>query len=377
MKKTRAPKGECSIVVRSGRLRLRIPRSISPNGKQSEIGLNMADTPSGRTVAAQILADVQLDVYSGEFDPTLDKYKSKKIAKQHTVYALWCQYVKYKQPTIKASTFHYYNEIIGDKLRECPQSISKSLEVRTWLLKNNSNAYTARILKHLSSAIEWGIRHEAINLVKNPYTYMGQEIAPKTEPPGADAFSLQEKEAVLNAFLISHHYDYYYPFVYFLFLTGCRPSEAIGLRWGDLTDDGDGSLSINFSGSIVQIKSKAVRMEKSKTNRVRKFPVNTELRDLLEAVWKDGYKPDRLIFPARESADKPIDYINFCHRAWKKIVLTTICRHTTPYVCRDTFITEQIAANVPLAVIAKWVDNSPQMISARYFDVSAVNFMPQ
>jgi integrase len=357
-------------------LRLRIPKSIHPTGKQTEIALDMADTFAGRTVSAQILANVQLDIYNGAFDPTLNKYKRKEIVKQLTVYGLWCQYVAYKQPTIKISTYHYYNEIIGDKLRDCPQSIINALGVRDWVLTNNSPAYAARIIKHLSSAVEWGIRHEEINLVKNPYIYMGQEIAPKTEPPGADAFTLAEKETVLNAFLTSRHYDYYYPFVYFLFLTGCRPSEAIGLRWGDLSDDGDGSLRINFSGSIVQIKSRAVRMEKSKTNRVRSFPVNTELQDLLEAVWKDGYTADRLIFPAR-SGDKPINYINFCHRGWNTIVDPILGRHATPYSCRDTFITEQIAANIPVSVIASWVDNSPHMISTRYFDVSAVNFMPQ
>jgi integrase len=373
----RAPKGECSIVVRSGRLRLRIPASVYPNGKQQEIALNMADTLAGRTVAAQILANVQLDIYNGELDPTLAKYKRKEIAKHQTVYDLWCQYVAYKQPTIKVTTLHYYFEIIGDKLRDCPQSIVKALDVRTWLLENTSQFYAARIIKHLCSAVEWGIRHQKIDLVRNPYAYMSQEIARKSQPPEADAFTLEEKEAVLNAFLTSNHYDYYYPFVYFLFLTGCRPSEAIGLRWGDLSDDGDGYLSINFSGAIVQINSRPVRVEKSKTNRVRKFPVNTELQDLIEAVWKDGYKPDRLIFPSRESGDKPINYINFCHRAWNKIADPVLGRHATPYSCRDTFITEQIAANIPLSVIASWVDNSPHMISTRYFDVSAVDFMPQ
>lgn len=377
MNKSRTPKGECSIVIRSGRLRLRIPASVYPNGKQQEIALNMADTLAGRTVSAQILANVQLDIYNGELDPTLDKYKRKEITKQHTVYDFWCQYVAYKQPTIKVTTSHYYREIIGHKLRNCPKSIVNALAVREWLLKNTSQFYTARIIKHLSSAVDWGIRHREIELVTNPYIFMGQEIAPKSQQPGADAFTIAEKEAVLNAFLTSHHYDYYYPFVYFLFLTGCRPSEAIGLRWGDLCDDGDGYLSINFSGAIVQIKSKSVRMEKSKTNRIRQFPVNSELQDLIEAVWNDGYQADRLIFPSRRLSDKPINYINFCHRAWNKIVDPILGRHATPYSCRDTFITEQIASNVPLSVIAKWVDNSPHMISTRYFDVSAVNFMPQ
>ncbi len=206
---------------------------------------------------------------------------------------------------------------------------------------------------------------------------MSQEIAPKYRPLGADALTQEEKEAVLNGFLTSDDFDHYYPFVYFLFLTGCRPSEAIGLRWKDLGDEGDGSLSIIFSGAIIQIKSKPVRVEKSKTNRIRQFPVNTELQDLIEAVWKEGYLPDRLIFPSRESTDKPMNYSNFCRRGWNMIADPILGRHATPYSCRDTFITEQIAANVPVSVIAKWVDNSPQMIESRYFDVSAVKFIPQ
>jgi integrase len=374
MTKPKTPKGECSIVVRSGRLRLRIPRSFNSDGKQREIALNMADSESGRTVAAQILANVQLDIYNGALDPTLDKYKRKEIVKQVTVYALWCQYVKYKQSTIKLSTLHYYQEIIGNKLRDCPQSILKGLDVRDWLLRNTTQSTAARVLKHLNWAVTWGIRHGEIDLIKNPYIGMGKEITPRTQPPGADAFKVDVKEAILNAFLTSHHYDHYYPFVYFLFLTGCRPSEAIGLRWGEISDD---FSCVHFCGSIVQIKSKSVRMEKSKTNRIRSFPINTELRDLLEAIHKPGSSFDRLVFPSRESIDKPIAYINFCHRAWSKIVTSIVGRKTTPYSCRDTFITEQIAANVPLSIVAKWVDNSPQMISSRYFDVSAVKFLPQ
>lgn len=372
-KKKRTPNGECSIVSRSGRLRLRIPKSVYPTGIQQEIALNMADSEAGRTVAAQILADVQLDIYNGELDPTLAKYQRKQIVKQVTVHGLWCKYVEYKQPTIKLSTLNYYQEI-GKKLKKVPQSIVNALEVRDWLLRNISPAYTARILKHLSSALDWGIRHEEINLIKNPYNWMGQEIKRTNQPPEADAFTIDEKEAILNGFLTSHYYDHYYPLVYFLFLTGCRPSEAIGLRWGDISDD---FSAIFFTGSIVEIKGKSVRMSGSKTNRVRNFPINSELRDLLEAVHRTEYLLDRLVFPSVGSVEKPIAYINFCQRAWCKTVNPIVNRHTTPYSCRDTFITEQIAANIPISVVAKWCDNSPQMIGTRYFDVSAVSFLPQ
>ena len=203
---------------------------------------------------------------------------------------------------------------------------------------------------------------------------MGKELKPRSRSPGADAFSTEIKEQILNSFLTSDHYEHYYPLVYFLFLTGCRPSEAIGLRFGDVAVD---FSAVHFTGSIVRVKWKAVRMDRSKTNRVRSFPVNSELKDLLEACAKRGAGLDQLVFPSIGDPSIPINYENFHNRAWAKIVTPIVNRRTTPYSCRDTFITEQIAAGFPISVIAKWVDNSPRMISDRYFDISACSFLPK
>ncbi len=38
------------------------------------------------------------------------------------------------------------------------------------------------------------------------------------------------------------------------------------------------------------------------------------------------------------------------------------------YNCRDTFITKQLIAGVPIAIIAAWCDNSPSVIESRYAD---------
>ena len=291
-----------------------------------------------------------------------------------TIYELWCEYVNYRRATIKLSTLHYYEEIIGHRLRDCPQSLAKAIEVRQWLLENMSQAYAARVLSSLSWAVTWGMKHKLIDTENNIYIEMAKETKPTEQTPPADAFSHEEKEQILNSLLTSHSYDRYYPFVYFLFLTGCRPSEAIGLRWGDISDD---FKLINFSGSITQIKSKPVQMSKSKNNRLRSFPINTELRDLLEACGHSSGEPWELVFPSPEDPNIPINYQNFSRSAWEKTVDPIVGRSTTPYSCRDTFITEQIAKGIPIAIVARWVDNSPTMIDKRYFDITAVSFMPK
>ena len=328
MKKTkRAPRGEASIVVRSGRLRLLIPAAVHPDGKRTEIALNMANSEAGQTVAARFLADLKLDIYNGKFDGSLAKYRRKPVTKLMTIYELWCEYVNYRRETIKLSTLHYYEEIIGHRLRDCPQAIGKELEVRQWLLENMSQDYAARVLKSLSWAVTWGIKHKLIDTEQNIYTEMAKQTKSKNQTPPPDAFNSEEKEQILNSFLTSQRYDHHYPFVYFLFLTGCRPSEAIGLLWGDISDD---FKLINFTGSIVQIKSETVRMSKSKTNRVRSFPINTELRDLLEACGHSSGEPSQLIFPSREDLTIPMNYRNFSKNAWEKIVDPIVNRSTTP-----------------------------------------------
>jgi integrase len=371
-KSKRSPTGEARIINREGRLRIRIPRQFDPDNKQREVSLNIADTPAGRTAAASILAAIQLDLYNGNFDYTLGKYKNFKSEKQISIRDLWQSFVEYKRPHLKVSTIDYYERIIGDKLALIPYPIDKALDAREWLLNITTQSFTSRCLKHFSSAVDWGIRNELLDLNRNPYLGLWADI-PKSRTAPANAFSIEERDSIIDAYFYSPHYDYYYTFVYFLFITGCRPSEAIGLQWKNIDLH---RCAIDFSGSIVQIRSKAVRSELSKTNRARNFPINEELADLIESIAGERIA-EGLVFPSRQDASKPIDYINFCHRGWDKLVYPIVGRKSTPYSCRDTFITQQIAAGVPIEVVAKWVDNSSRMIGERYFDVSAVKFIPR
>ncbi len=374
MEKTkRAPRGEASIVVRLGRLLLRIPRNILGD-EAKEISLCMPDTPEARIVAEKILVSVKIDIYQGNFDPSLERYRRKPATRVPTVYDLWCKYVDYRRETVKPTTLHYYERIIGDRLRSCPQSISKSLEIRSWLLDHMSQAYAARVLTSLSWAVTWAMKHKILTIEDNIYIEMAKQTKPQDQTPPANAFTLEERTLILDSLVSSKNYDHFYPFVYFLFLTGCRPSEAIGLRWGDISKD---LKQINFSGSITQIDGKAVRMTRSKNNRVRSLPISVELKDLLEASGYSSGKPSDLVFPSKEDPTIPINYQNFSRGAWERTVDRIVGRKTTPYSCRDTFITEQIGKGVPVAIIARWVDNSPQIIDKRYFDISAVSFTPR
>ncbi|NEQ37051.1 MAG: hypothetical protein F6K40_12505 [Okeania sp. SIO3I5] len=51
-------------------------------------------------------------------------------------------------------------------------------------------------------------------------------------------------------------------------------------------------------------------------------------------------------------------------------------KESTPYSCRDTFITEQLSNGISPTIIAKWCDTSVKMIETHYFDLSVINVLP-
>jgi integrase len=91
------------------------------------------------------------------------------------------------------------------------------------------------------------------------------------------------------------NYRYYTPFVKFLFWTGCRPCEAIGLRWGSVASN---CGKVHFHESIVEVSGKLVRREETKTGVRRWFSCTPKLQALLQSIRPDVPEPNNLVFPA-------------------------------------------------------------------------------
>jgi integrase len=86
--------------------------------------------------------------------------------------------------------------------------------------------------------------------MSNPYDGMAAEM-PRfnyQQDPKPNAFTEEERDRVIAAFkahkgnwngrgTAGMGYSYYASLVEFWFYTGCRPSEAIGLQWKNITDD--------------------------------------------------------------------------------------------------------------------------------------------
>lgn len=395
----RAKKG--SVVVQSNecRLRLQMPRHLF-GGRQKFLYLNLADTPENWKLAEAKAQLIESDIRFERFDATLKKYKPQthltvietvKPKPEPTLTQLFAKYLVFKKPTLKPTTFNYLVTGIQSYIDRCPyQSLSEdsALQIRAWLLEDTTNSMTKRILTHLNAATRWGIKFKVVSgLAVSPFEGMAAEL-PKhnwESDPEPNAFSVEEKELVLEAFKdhkgtwngrgeAGQKFCFYYPMVRFWFLTGCRPSEAIGLRWCDIAAD---FSHIIFNGSVQHPGGKETRVKGSKNNKRRKFPCNQELSQLLKSI-KPASLTDRekLVFPSPVKGGA-INYNNFTKQVWHKLVdpitlnsrdATDDRKTTTPYSCRDTFITEQVGKGVPSAVIAKWCDTSEKVINSVYLD---------
>jgi integrase len=281
---------------------------------------------------------------------------------------LWIEYLKYKQKSVKESHYDHLANGLGKWIIANPyQEIDDALAFREWLLENTTVGMTKRILTHCNAAVEWGIKNRLVAGSSSPYAGMSGDLPKHAwELEGKpNALTLSEITKVRAAF--ANHDDInienYAMFIDFLFLTGCRPSEAIGLRVCDVAAN---RSHITFNGAIVRVQGKAVRTTGSKNNKSRKFPINRDLEKLLdEAIW-DTFKPDDLIFTSIQR--KTILYTYFCRYIWKPVVTPIIGRDSTPYSCRDSFITHQLMGSMPPSNICAWCDTNIPVIQKRYLD---------
>lgn len=355
------------IKVERFRDSLRLRWSHNSKRYSLTIGRDSKDTLKVARAKAQV---IDSDITLNKFDESLARYgKSSAVLQLVSVVSedqielrdLWNKFLADKLPHLKAKTQGEYRSFtkILDKL---PLLTFDALETKQSLLAVTTTDQTRRTLLYLSACCKWGIKHKLIS--DDPYNGLANEM-PKRKAISqhkASAFTEEERDAVIDAFKKDVNYSHYAALVTFWFLTGCRPSEAIGLTWDKVSDDCD---SVTFSGSVQLIGGRHVWSEGSKNNKSRTVAISSRLQALLRSLKRDRTSPGALVFPS--PTGKPINYDNFTRRAWNAVV-DPIKPGTTPYNCRDTFITTQLLKGIVPTVIAKWCDTSTAVIDRDYAD---------
>ncbi len=176
-----------------------------------------------------------------------------------------------------------------------------ALAIRNYLVKHRQPKTVKECLRHLSKAYQMGIRHKLVT--DNPFDGMAEQndIAKgrrKTQDNFDDedgdedtrSFTVDEMNSIINSFESSGHRKHLAHIIKFLFWTGCRTGEAVGLKWRDIKWDKE---TITFRRSY----NKRLKLFKpTKTNTVRWFPLPKDglIWKLLESLQQG--KPDDVVF---------------------------------------------------------------------------------
>lgn len=268
---TRAPKGSVVVCSRNEMLRLRLPRAVF-GGRQKYISLGIADTPRNRQLAQTKASQIEVDIILGSFDITLEKYKIKYDIDEPQINDLWRRYSQFKSRELAPSSKKVF-VTVGNHLGKLPtQNITEARRIANWLIENLSPETARRALMQVNACCNWAVEQQLLK--KNPFLTITRPKRQKKRD--IHPFTAAERDLIIEAFKVDEYYSHYHFFVQFLFLTGCRPSEAIALRWEHIDPQ---FRAITFCEAIVDRQPKGI-----KTGKTRNFPINNSLRDLLESL---------------------------------------------------------------------------------------------
>ena len=373
--KRKSSKGTVQIKISHERLQLVFRFA----GKRYYLSTGFSDTVANRKLAEMKAKQIELDMLSGNFDPTLAKYKPESlIAKvkastpppQPTQVAasladLWESYIDFKRSSLSPSTLAKDVQ----RVRNCInvhlpfKTLDKAVAIRDWLVANKTPNSCKRMLTQISACCDWALKSGLIK--ENPFEDMSSDIKiPKASKEEADinAFTTQERDRIIQAFKDSCYYKHYAPLIEFLFLTGCRPSEAAGLEWKHVAND---FSFIRFEQAVVVSESGLTCKAGLKTQKKRLFPVNPRLASLLKSIKALAIGDNTKVFASRKGTW--IDVHNFTSRGWKATLLALDgIEYRKLYQTRHTFITLALKNGMNVKDVATLVGNSPEIIYRHY-----------
>jgi integrase len=308
-------------------------------GKKKALSLGVRDNLVGRAFAEKKRAEISMDLVSGHYDPTLLKYRPRKLGTNPTEITAVELFEKYSAFTIKdkglapGSIDRY--KAIASKLRECLKD-KPAHQVTETVAKNAvavmSETLIGQTVKTYLFSIRacWDWSRGKYHLAEgsNPWQNCIDrvKVLAKQQPK---PFSIAELQVIIGAFANHPQYSHYTEFVIFLANTACRPGEAAGLRWEHLGAD----YSTAWIGESISRRNR----KDTKTGKARTIRLNPTLTKLLT----DRYElikpqPDDLVFPSPRGV--AIDDHNFCNRVWKLILASCNIEYRVLYNLRHSGI---------------------------------------
>jgi integrase len=364
----RSPKGAVSISNNKERIRLR----WRYHGKRYSFSLSSI-SKTHHLEAQKVALQIEQDVLTGCFDSTLVKYGARKKEPGGEVgfpetfvqqFEWWVKQLLHMDCELHINYNAFRNRIRKwGKVEE--GNVLKKMNSETF-----SNSTYNRRLTLLKHFVKWLVKNGVWN--SNPVEDIQKKKVKKVKQEKRQPFTTDEISMILHAIKndeaccanSNYKHNHYYPFIYFLFKTGVRNAEAIGLR----------VKHIHWEKGLVEISEVLARTFKSTSavNRVRKetkngkirfIPLTQDLKEVLLPIIQ-GRNADDLVYTS--PFGKAIDDKNFQNRVFKKVLQHLGIRERVLYACRHTFGSRCIESGINPVMTAFLMGNNAETALRNY-----------
>lgn len=360
------------------------------NQKRIATGLSICNENLGKV--EQTCLQMHYDILGNNFDATLIKYGLGKqtqltvvegIKKKMSLLELYDWYCESRKGILSETHLEVhlkrdFRKVIVKVINVVGEN--DAIAIRQYLIENISLNVTRDILSHLDRAHQLGIKHKGIT--NNPFAGMAEEINVnkqkkqdnydnENEDSDKRAFTIDEMNAIIEAFESSNRVQHYAPIIKLLFWTGCRTSEAIALKWRDIKWDNE---LITFRRTYNHIL-KIFKPTKTATIRFFPMPKDGELWNILKSIPEGN--PDDTIFKSKQGK---IIIIKTLQNLWTGRTPKTrlgiipmlvkqgkIKGYLKLYATRHTFVSIQVNVfGIPPEVIAQWCGHDEKVSKKSY-----------
>lgn len=349
----KTPKGAVAIENSNNRIRLR----WSFDGKRYCLALGLTHNSINLKVAQKVSNQIELDIASSNFDLSLVKYGGSRItqakAKKQFQFLLdvWDQWVATLGLSTRTRNSHY------KAIRRQIEQANPRLEDSAWYEANTKlcpRIFNNR-LSYLKKCLDWAVAEKLT--ASNPYTKVKRRKVVKTT---IKPFTAQEITAIIQAFRTDQYcpkasvytHSHYADYVESLFLTGCRPSELIGLQRKHIDFDRNEVVicTVLARGDRGETNGSNRIRKETKTGNIRYLTMTNRLRAILANRYNQLRSPDDLVFTSPKG--NPIDDRMFLRRQWKVVLAGLGIEYRKPYTTRHTLASVAIEQGLPLTSVA-------------------------
>ncbi|MEH2031344.1 MAG: tyrosine-type recombinase/integrase [Nostoc sp.] len=365
--------------------------------KQFFISTGLKDTKRNREIVRSKRDAIATDIALSRLDSTLNSYqfraneqtnpaalvlKTSESKFQIDLSQLWEKFTEFQSSQLEQTTILGKYRKTANMIRQLPtRNLNEAPKIRDWLLTNFSHFTAWANLTDYSRCCKWACDSELI--AYNPFEKV-QLQKPKIKHRNCKAFTLEQRDLIIESFERHSIHQHYAALVKFLFWTGARPGEAFALTWGDISQDYR-RISINKSRNFKGIK------KGTKNGKQRVFPAQegSKLHQLLIDIKPKNTVPTDLIFFSK--AAKPINSDTFLD-FWKEdhtksqsnayrslgVVMELANQgkvpYLKPYATRHTFATWAITSGLSVDKVARLIGDTVQTVLKYYCHPEIVDF---